>query len=194
MVHLCRLETCICDLINFIGLNRLHTCSSKQELWSMELRAKPKAKSLHSEFKWSTGTSKDSRWHTQLNIQWTYQLLFRADFVAIYNPDKRHAYFNPSCTKVFATHTYYQGGGGGEGLRRSPMISKTVDSTSFNFGKPLRLSRRGESGRVDDLSLVRFSWQLICVRVFQPNFAEKKTENDHFETIFQVCPSLSPTF
>ena len=31
---------------------------------------------------------------------------------------------------------------------------------------------------VNDLSLVRFPWQLIYIKVFQPNFAEM-TENDH---------------
>ena len=28
--------------------------------------------------------------------------------------------FNPSCTKVFGTHTFYEGGGGGGGLSRPP--------------------------------------------------------------------------
>ena len=40
---------------------------------------------------------------------------------------------NPSCTK-------------GEigGLSRQPMISETVDSTTFNFGRPLGQSMRGK--------------------------------------------------
>ena len=52
--------------------------------------------------------------------------------------------FNPSCTKVFGTHTFYQGRG--EGVEPPPphMISKTVDSTNFDFGRPLGLSMRGE--------------------------------------------------
>ena len=47
--------------------------------------------------------------------------------------------FNPSCTKVyvFGTHTFYEGGWA------PPMISKTADSTNFNFGRPLGLSMRG---------------------------------------------------
>ena len=55
-------------------------------------------------------------------------------------------HLNPSCTKVFGTHTFYEEGGGGGGGRvsRPPsMISKTVDSTNFKFGRPLGLSMRG---------------------------------------------------
>ena len=54
--------------------------------------------------------------------------------------------FNPSCTKVFGTHTFYEGvaGGGGGGLSKLPlMISKTVDSTNVNLGRILQLSMRG---------------------------------------------------
>ena len=41
---------------------------------------------------------------------------------------------NPSCTKVFGTHTFYGGGGGGGRLSRpSLMISKTVDPTNFKL-------------------------------------------------------------
>ena len=51
------------------------------------------------------------------------------------------------------------------------MITKTVESTNFKFGRPLGLSMRGKkAGRVDDLSLVRFSWQLIYVMVFLTKF------------------------
>ena len=51
------------------------------------------------------------------------------------------------------------------------MILKTVHSTNFNFDRPLKLSMRGKNtGRVDDLSLVRFPWQLIYVRVFSTKF------------------------
>ena len=47
---------------------------------------------------------------------------------------------NPSCTKVLGTHTFYEGGGGGGG---GVEPTKTIDSTSFNFGRPLGLSMRG---------------------------------------------------
>ena len=51
------------------------------------------------------------------------------------------------------------------------MISKTVDSTNFNFDRPLGLSMRGKkTGTADDLSLVRFSCQLIYVRVLSTKF------------------------
>ena len=50
--------------------------------------------------------------------------------------------FNPSCTKVFGTHTFYEGGGGGGGLSGPLMISETVDPTNFNFARPLGLSKR----------------------------------------------------
>ena len=63
-------------------------------------------------------------------------------------------YFNPSCTKVFGTHTFYEGV---EPTPPPPMISKTVDPTNFNFGRPLGLSMRGKkTDGVDDLSLDRF--------------------------------------
>ena len=54
------------------------------------------------------------------------------------------------------------------------MISKTVDSTTFNFGRPLGLSMRGKTGRVNNLSLVRFPWQLIYVKVFSTKFCKKR--------------------
>ena len=56
--------------------------------------------------------------------------------------------------------------GGGEGLSRSPppMISETVDSTTWNFGRPLGLSMRGK--KLVNLSLVRLPWQLFYLRVF----------------------------
>ena len=55
------------------------------------------------------------------------------------------------------------------------MISKTVDSTTFNFGRSFGLCMRNKkTGRVDDLSLVGFPWQLIYVS----QILLKKTEND----------------
>ena len=47
--------------------------------------------------------------------------------------------------KVFGTHTFYEGAG----LSRPPppplpMISQTIDSTTFNFGRSLGLSMRGK--------------------------------------------------
>ena len=42
---------------------------------------------------------------------------------------------DPPCTKVFGTHSFHEGGG---------LISKTVDPTNFNFGRPLGLSMRGK--------------------------------------------------
>ena len=50
---------------------------------------------------------------------------------------------NPSCTKVFGTYTFDLQKGGW-GVSRPPMISKTVDSTNFNFGRQLGLSMRGK--------------------------------------------------
>ena len=69
--------------------------------------------------------------------------------------------------KVFGTHigtyTFYEGGRGDSA--DIPMILKTVDSTNFSFGRLLGPSIRGkETGRVDDLSLVMFPWQLIYVK------------------------------
>ena len=52
--------------------------------------------------------------------------------------------FNPSCTKVFGTHTFYQGRVESTPPPPPQMISKTVDSTNFNFGRPLGLSMRGK--------------------------------------------------
>ena len=66
------------------------------------------------------------------------------------------------------------------------MIVKKVDSTNFNFGRPLWLSMRGKkTSRVDDLSLVRFPWQLIYVRVFSTKFCQKMTENNQSCNVWQ---------
>ena len=46
--------------------------------------------------------------------------------------------------KVFGTHTFYEGGGGG-GLSQPPMISKTVDSTNCNFPRLVGLSMGGKT-------------------------------------------------
>ena len=61
------------------------------------------------------------------------------------------SFLNPSCTKVFGTHTIYEGGWGGgweEGEPTPPVISKTLDSTSFNFGRSVGLSMRGKNKMV----------------------------------------------
>ena len=58
----------------------------------------------------------------------------------------------------------------GRGVSRPSMISKMVDSTNFNFGRPLGPSMRGKTCRVYDLSIVMFPWQLIYVRVFSTKF------------------------
>ena len=51
------------------------------------------------------------------------------------------------------------------------MILEAIDSTTFKFGRPLGLSMRGKkTGGVDDLSLVRFPWQLFYLRVFSTKF------------------------
>ena len=47
---------------------------------------------------------------------------------------------NSSCMKVFRTHTFYEGEEGD--LSRPPTISETVDSTAFNFDRPLGLAVR----------------------------------------------------
>ena len=46
------------------------------------------------------------------------------------------------------------------------MISKTEDTTNFNFGRPLELYMRGKkTGKVNDLSIDRFPWQQIYIKV-----------------------------
>ena len=66
------------------------------------------------------------------------------------------------------------------------MISKTVDPTNFNFGRPLGLSMRGKkSGGVDDLSLVRFP--LHAIVLFEGVFDQillKTAKNDRFSHTF----------
>ena len=54
-------------------------------------------------------------------------------------PWERH-HFNPSCTKVFGTHTFYE-----LEVELTPMILEMIDSTTFNFGRPLGLSMRGKN-------------------------------------------------
>ena len=51
--------------------------------------------------------------------------------------------FNPSCTWYLVPTPSAKGGGGGGG-DPSPMISKTVDSTTFKFGRPLGPSMKGK--------------------------------------------------
>ena len=80
------------------------------------------------------------------------------EILQVYLPVRR--YLVPT-----ATVEGRRGGGGGV------VISRTVDSTTFNFGMPLGLPMRGKNtGRVNDLSLVRFPWQLMYVRVFSTKF------------------------
>ena len=46
--------------------------------------------------------------------------------------------FNPSFTKPFGTHTFYQGGGGGGGMvGRTPAISKPVAPMDLKFCRVL---------------------------------------------------------
>ena len=47
-------------------------------------------------------------------------------------------------------------------------------------------------GGVDDLSLVRFPWQLFYLRVSSTKFLLKTAKNGLFETLFQICASPSP--
>ena len=68
------------------------------------------------------------RRHTKLKPTTNYQL-------------QKSIFLNPPCTKVFGTTPYTKGGGG---LVDPPVISKTVNSTNFNFGRPLGLSMRGK--------------------------------------------------
>ena len=56
-------------------------------------------------------------------------------------------------------------------VSRPPMIPETADFTTLNFCRPLGLSMRGKkTGGVVDLSLVKFPWQLFCLRVFSTKF------------------------
>ena len=49
-----------------------------------------------------------------------------------------YEHFNPSYTKLFRTHTLYQGGGGGGGGHLDPpTISSTLDCTNLKFCKVL---------------------------------------------------------
>ena len=48
-----------------------------------------------------------------------------------------HFTHKPSYTKVFGTQVFYKGGG--DWAKPPSMISKTVDSTTFNFRRPLGL-------------------------------------------------------
>ena len=51
--------------------------------------------------------------------------------------------FNPSFTKLFGTHTFYKGMGGGGGANPS-MISKAINSTTLKFVRPLGLFMGGK--------------------------------------------------
>ena len=66
-------------------------------------------------------------------------------------------------------------GGGGE-LSRPPHDYKNGKLYNRQFLQIIRtIYEKYKTSRADDLSLVRFTWQLIYVRVF----SVKLTENDH---------------
>ena len=77
------------------------------------------------------------------------------------------------------------------------MISKTVDFTNLNFGRPLGLSMKGKkktTGKVDDLiSLVRFFMATnLCEGVFNQILLKKKRLKMTILRQFSNFAPLSP--
>ena len=69
---------------------------------------------------------------------------------------------------IWYPHLLRRGGGG---LANPPIISKNVDSITFNFGRQLRtIDQRQKTCGVDDLSLVRLPWQLSYLWIFLTKF------------------------
>ena len=62
------------------------------------------------------------------------------------------------------------------------MISKTVDSTTFNFGRLLELSMRGKKPAWSKSCQISIATDL-CKVVFN-RFLLKTAKNGHFETLF----------
>ena len=99
--------------------------------------------------------------------------------------------FNPSGTKVFGTHNFYEG-----------EVELTLNHDLEN-GRPYKLQlwqairsiyEKQKTDGVDDVSLVRFPWQLFCLRVFSTKLCYKRLKMTVFDTLFQLCASSSPTF
>ena len=89
--------------------------------------------------------------------------------------------FNPPCTKVFGTHTFYENG----------------RLYSFQLWQAIRtMYKREKTGRVDDPNLVRFPWRLIYVRVFSTKFCQKwlkMTILRHFSDFSPLPPNILRT-
>ena len=101
-------------------------------------------------------------------------------------------FFKPSCTTVFRTHTFYEGGGG-ELSQPPSMISKTVDTTTFNFGRPLGLRMRGKKL----VELMKVLWGFhgnFCVRVFSTKFCLKRLKMTILRHFSNFVPLLHPHF
>ena len=80
------------------------------------------------------------------------------------------ANFNSSCTKVFGTHLLRRGGGG-QGGRADPHDFENGRLYSLQLWEAIRtIYERLKTGRVNDLILVRFPWQLIYLRVLSTKF------------------------
>ena len=101
---------------------------------------------------------------------------------------------NPSCTKLLVPTTSTKGGGGGE-LSQLPHDFRNSRLYNLQLWQAIRtIHERLKTGRVDDLSLVRFPWQLLYLRMFSTKLCLKQLKMTVFETFFQLCASPSPTF
>ena len=77
-------------------------------------------------------------------------------------------HLNPSCTKIFGTHTFYKGGGGGGADPHGFGNDRLYDLQLWQAIRPIY--ERENTGGVDDLNLVRFPCQLFYLRVFSTKF------------------------
>ena len=73
----------------------------------------------------------------------------------------------------------------GEGLNRTlPCDLQNGRLYKHQLWHAIRtIYERLKTGRVDDLSLVKFPWQLVYVRVFSTKFCNKTTEIDNFPNL-----------
>ena len=91
--------------------------------------------------------------------------------------------FSPSYTKLFRTHTLYQGGGGGGG-DLDPTISSTLGCTYLKFCKVLEIPFKvSENTKFVKNPLYGYQWQLFDNMVLFAN----NCQNEYEKQVFFKC-------
>ena len=87
--------------------------------------------------------------------------------------------FNPSYTKLFRTHTLYQGGGGGSS--GPPTVSSTLDCTNLKFCKVLDIPFKvSENTRFVKNLLYGYHGNCLITRCFSLIIVKTSMKNRYF--------------